>query len=141
MKNKVIELLNKNGIDPNKKLFGMYFWEGQQGYRLQERISSMEELIKCLEDCIGGCDEYPEETRSYIEEYSSRPCDSNGKELDMKVWMFAIDGVVVAVTDDEQEWYRYCARELGAIMNDQALADDKCRLWLGKKWLEILDVE
>lgn len=141
MNNKVNELLSKVGINPNNKLFGMYFWEGQLGYRLQERISSVKELIKCLEDCIGGCDEYPEETKSYIEEYSSGVYDNNGDELDMKVWMFAIDGVVIVVTDDEQEWYKYCAHELGMIMNDQALADDKCRLWLSKKWLEMLDLE
>ena len=141
MKNRISELLIKNGINPNKELFGMYFWEGLRGYELQERISSVEELNMCLEKCIGGYDEYPEETCSYIEEYSSRPYDGNGNELDMKVWMFTIDGVVVVVTDDEQEWYRYCAYELGAIMNDQALGDDKCRLWLGKKWLEMLDVD
>lgn len=141
MKNKIIELLNKVGIDPNKKLFGMYFWESQKGYELRERINDLDGLCECLEKCVGGCDDDPEKVGSCIEEYGSRPYDSNGNELDVKIWMFAIDEAVVVVTDNEDEYYKYCAHEISAIMNDCAIADDKCRMWLVKNWLEMLDLE
>ena len=140
MKNRISELLNKNGIDLNKELFGLYWWEEYGRLSVRARIKDLDDVCKCLDECVGGCDDDLEGAMASIEEYSDRPYDMNGNVMDVKVWMFTIDGVVVAVTDDESEWYKYCARELDNIRSsyDEEWYDMLLR---SKKWLDMLDLK